>query len=32
VIAAYLGEEEDAHTKAGAAQTVPRSVLGTEGA
>jgi sulfate-transporting ATPase len=32
VIAAYLGEEEDAHIKAGAAQTVPRSVLGTEGA
>jgi sulfate-transporting ATPase len=32
VIAAYLGEEEDAHTRAAAAQTVPRSVLGTEGA
>jgi branched-chain amino acid transport system ATP-binding protein len=32
VIAAYLGEEEDAHTKAAAPRTAPRPVLGTEGA
>jgi ABC-type branched-subunit amino acid transport system ATPase component/ABC-type branched-subunit amino acid transport system permease subunit len=33
VIAAYLGEEEDAHTKTASARTAPpRSVLGTEGA
>jgi ABC-type branched-subunit amino acid transport system ATPase component/branched-subunit amino acid ABC-type transport system permease component len=33
VIAAYLGEEEDAHTEAASARTAPpRSILGTEGA
>jgi sulfate-transporting ATPase len=32
VIAAYLGEEEDAHTKTASARTAPRPVLGTEGA
>jgi ABC-type branched-subunit amino acid transport system ATPase component/ABC-type branched-subunit amino acid transport system permease subunit len=32
VIAAYLGEEEDAHTKSASARTAPRTVLGTEGA
>ncbi|HYC80315.1 MAG TPA: branched-chain amino acid ABC transporter permease/ATP-binding protein [Solirubrobacterales bacterium] len=33
VIAAYLGEEEDAHTKAASARSAPpRSILGTEGA
>jgi sulfate-transporting ATPase len=32
VIAAYLGEEEDAHTKSASARTAPRPVLGTEGA
>jgi ABC-type branched-subunit amino acid transport system ATPase component/branched-subunit amino acid ABC-type transport system permease component len=32
VIAAYLGEEEEAHTKSASARTAPRPVLGTEGA
>jgi sulfate-transporting ATPase len=33
VIAAYLGEEEDAHTKDASARSAPpRSILGTEGA
>jgi ABC-type branched-subunit amino acid transport system ATPase component/branched-subunit amino acid ABC-type transport system permease component len=33
VIAAYLGEEEDAHTSAASTRTAPpRSILGTEGA
>ncbi|HJZ38688.1 MAG TPA: branched-chain amino acid ABC transporter permease/ATP-binding protein [Solirubrobacterales bacterium] len=32
VIAAYLGEEEDAHTKTASARTAARPVLGTEGA
>jgi ABC-type branched-subunit amino acid transport system ATPase component/ABC-type branched-subunit amino acid transport system permease subunit len=32
VIAAYLGEEEDAHTKTASARTAPRTMLGTEGA
>jgi ABC-type branched-subunit amino acid transport system ATPase component/ABC-type branched-subunit amino acid transport system permease subunit len=32
VIAAYLGEEEDAHTKSASARTAPQTMLGTEGA
>jgi sulfate-transporting ATPase len=32
VIAAYLGEEEDAHTKTASARAAARPVLGTEGA
>ena len=32
VIAAYLGEEEDAHTSASTRSAPPRSILGTEGA
>jgi sulfate-transporting ATPase len=33
VIAAYLGEEEDAHTKTASARSAPpQSILGTEGA
>jgi len=33
VIAAYLGEDEDAHTSAASTRTAPpRAILGTEGA